>query len=63
MNNVGDGGAGASKVTRDVADIVAQIPPIVEALSGVDLTELVSKLPGLSGKQGRKQEPPAGKEA
>ncbi len=41
--------AGASKVTKDVAEIVAQLPPILQSLSGVDLAKLVEKLPGLSG--------------
>ncbi|MHC4861046.1 MAG: flotillin family protein, partial [Planctomycetota bacterium] len=41
------GGAGASKVTRDVADIVAQLPPVIESLSGIQLKELVSRVPGL----------------
>jgi flotillin len=44
----GDGGAGASKITRDVADIVAQLPPVIESLSGIDLKKLISKVPGLS---------------
>lgn len=51
INNGGAGGAGASKVTKDVVDIVAQIPPMVEALSGVDLGDLAKKLPGLMEKQ------------
>ena len=58
----GDGGAGASKVTKDVAEIIAQLPPIVEGLSGVDLTGLAKKLPGLMAKKpeaqkGKKEEP------
>jgi flotillin len=51
VNSGGDGGAGASKITKDIADIIAQVPVIVEALSGVDLKELVAKLPGLKVKQ------------
>jgi len=51
VNSGGEGGAGAAKVTRDIADIIAQVPPIVEALSGMDLKDLVSKLPGLQSKQ------------
>lgn len=43
----GDGGAGASKITKDVTDVVAQLPPILEALSGVNLQELVKALPAL----------------
>jgi flotillin len=41
----GDGaGAGASKVTRDVANVMAQLPEIVKALSGIDLNEFLAKL-------------------
>ncbi|MCB9892577.1 MAG: flotillin family protein [Planctomycetes bacterium] len=36
----GDGGAGASRVTRDVTNILAQLPPAVEALTGVDFKDL-----------------------
>jgi len=43
----GEGGAGASKVTKDVTDVIAQLPPILEALSGVDLKELIKNLPAL----------------
>lgn len=44
----GDGhGAGASKVTKDVTDVIAQLPPVIEALTGADLTEIIRGLPGL----------------
>ncbi len=46
----GDGqtGAGASKVTADITNIVAQVPATVEALTGIDLTKMLAELPGLS---------------
>ena len=44
-----DGAAGASRVTRDVAEVIAQLPPIIEALTGVKLEELVRRVPGLKG--------------
>ncbi len=48
----GDGsGAGAGKVTQDVAQIMAQLPPLVESLSGLDLRKLVDLIPEL--KSGR----------
>ena len=47
--NSGSGGGGASKITKDVADIVAQLPPIVEGLTGVDLTKMIQKLTGSKG--------------
>jgi len=37
-------GAGASKITRDVADVMAQLPEVVKALSGLDLNELLGRL-------------------
>ena len=37
----GSGGAGAAKITQDVTDIVAQVPPVVESLTGLDLSSLV----------------------
>ena len=40
-------GAGASKVTGDVTDIVAQVPEVIEALTGVDLIDSIRGLPGL----------------
>jgi len=43
----GDGqtGAGASKVTRDVTEIIAQLPAVIEALTGVKLQDMVARLP------------------
>ena len=49
--NSGGDSAGASKVTRDVANIMAQVPVTVEALTGVDLTETIRNLPGVSSGQ------------
>ncbi|MEM2989670.1 MAG: SPFH domain-containing protein [Halobacteria archaeon] len=43
-----DGGsAGASKITRDVVNVIAQLPPVVESLTGVKLEELVKRIPEL----------------
>jgi flotillin len=49
INSGGDGGAGASKVTQDVTNIVAQVPATVEALTGIDLTETLKNLPAVTG--------------
>jgi flotillin len=44
----GDGrGAGASKVTEDVTNIIAQVPTTIEALTGVNLMEALKQLPGI----------------
>jgi flotillin len=44
--NSGGDGAGASKVTADVTNIVAQVPATLEALTGVDLMQALQSLPG-----------------
>jgi flotillin len=43
----GDGSAGASKVTKDVTNIVAQVPAVVEALTGIELKDLLARIPGI----------------
>jgi flotillin len=44
----GSQGTGASKVTQDIAQIMAQLPPVVESISGVSLSNLIQRIPGLS---------------
>ncbi len=46
ISNGGDG-AGASKVTADVTNIVAQVPETIEALTGINLVEALKMLPGI----------------
>ena len=38
-------GAGASRVTKDVADTMAQLPAVIEALTGIRLMDLLNNLP------------------
>lgn len=59
INSGGSGGAGASKITQDVTDIVAQVPATVEALTGLDLIEAIRNLPGI----GKASPPGTGKPA
>lgn len=40
-------GAGASRITQDVTNIIAQVPATVEALTGMDLMGAIRDLPGL----------------
>ncbi len=49
ISSGGDGssGAGASKITKDVADIIAQIPPVVEGLTGIDMETLIKNIPAI----------------
>jgi flotillin len=42
-----DGGAGTSKITRDVADSMSQIPAVIEALTGISLIDLLKNLPAV----------------
>jgi flotillin len=43
----GGDGAGASRITRDVTNIVAQLPETMEALTGVNLVDALKNLPGI----------------
>jgi flotillin len=46
--NSGDGsGGGASRVTGDVTQIIAQLPPVLEALTGLKLDALMKQIPTL----------------
>ncbi len=46
--NSGNGvGGGASKLTGDVTQIVAQLPPVIESLTGIKLEKLIEQIPGL----------------
>lgn len=47
MVSGGGEGIGASKITKDVTSIISELPPIVEALSGVDVQKLLATVPGL----------------
>lgn len=47
VNTGSDSGAGASKITQDVTNIIAQVPATIEALTGMDLMGAISQLPGL----------------
>ncbi len=40
-------GAGASKVTQDVSSTIAQLPALVQSLTGIDLISSLKNLPGI----------------
>jgi flotillin len=42
---VGNGSDGASKLTGQVASVMAQLPEVVQNLSGIDLKKLLQNLP------------------
>ena len=54
-------GAGAAKVTRDVTNTIAQIPALIESLTGVDLLGTLKNLPGIvTTQRGDSQQPTYG---
>lgn len=46
----GGNSAGTSRITRDVTEVIAQLPPVIESLTGVKLEELVKRIPGIKGR-------------
>jgi flotillin len=49
----GDGGSpGAARLTRDVTQVVAEIPAVLEALTGRKLDDLVRRVPGMDADRG-----------
>lgn len=53
VNSGGADSTGAEKITRTVTDVLGQVPGVVETLAGINLPELLQKVPALNGK-GRK---------
>ena len=51
-----DGSTGVSKLTEQVAQVLAQLPTVVESLSGIDLKKLLEKLPGQKGESEKGKE-------
>lgn len=52
--NSGNGpGGGASKLTGDVTQIIAQLPPVLESLTGVQLDKLLAQVPALKKAMGK----------
>jgi len=46
--NSGNGvGGGASKLTGDVTQIIAQLPPVIESLTGIKFEKLLEQIPSL----------------
>ncbi len=54
--NSGSGpGGGASKLTGDVTQIMAQLPPILESLTGVKFEKLLEQVPALKNAMGKEE--------
>lgn len=46
-------GTGASRIAGDVAQVVAQLPAVIESLTGIKLQKLLERLPALAGAPAR----------
>lgn len=54
--NSGNGpGGGASKLTGDVTQIVSQLPPVIESLTGVKFEKLLEQVPALKNAMGKSE--------
>jgi flotillin len=51
--NSGGSGGGASKVTGDVTEIMSQLPPVLESLTGVNFQKLLEQVPALKKAMGK----------
>ncbi|PYJ85695.1 MAG: flotillin, partial [Verrucomicrobia bacterium] len=52
--NSGNGsGGGASKLTGDVTQIISQLPPVLESLTGVKFDKLLEQVPALKKAMGK----------
>src|SRR5215475_3620861 len=66
INGGGGAGGGASKLTGDVTQIVSQLPPVIESLTGVKFEKLLEQVPALRNAMGdakakpAQQQPPTG---
>ncbi len=49
--NSGGDGAGASKITRDVTNIIAQLPPVIESLTGLKFEDILKRIPDIGQKK------------
>lgn len=54
--NSGNGvGGGASKITGDITQIISQLPPVLESLTGVKFEKLLEQVPALRKAMGKEE--------
>ena len=54
--NSGNGtGGGASKITGDITQIISQLPPVLESLTGVRFEKLLEQVPALRKAMGKEE--------
>ncbi len=57
INSGGGLGGGASKVTGDVTQIISQLPPVIESLTGIKFEKLLEQVPALKKAMGKDESP------
>src|SRR6266436_5800580 len=57
INSGGGVGGGASKVTGDVTQIISQLPPVIESLTGIKFEKLLEQVPALKKAMGKDESP------
>jgi len=55
INSGAGPGGGASKLTGDVTQIISQLPPVVESLTGIKLEKLLEQVPAIRKAMGKDQ--------
>src|SRR5215475_10739773 len=55
INGGGGAGGGASKITGDVTQIISQLPPVLESLTGVRFEKLLEQVPALRKAMGKEE--------
>jgi flotillin len=56
INNGNGTGGGASKITGDVMQIISQLPPVLESLTGVKFDKLLEQVPALKRAMGKEED-------
>lgn len=54
VSNGAAGDTGVAKITQGVTDVLSQLPGVVETMSGINLPDLVAKVPALAGARAEK---------
>ncbi|HON08835.1 MAG TPA: SPFH domain-containing protein, partial [Verrucomicrobiota bacterium] len=58
INSGNSTGGGVSKLTGDITQILAQVPPVVESLTGVKLEQLIKQVPAIKKAIESQNQPP-----
>jgi flotillin len=63
INSGGGVGGGASKMTGDITQIISQLPPVIESLTGIKFEKLLEQVPAIKnamgGAKNEDKQPPA----